>query len=197
MKVCLNKRKAIALLALDELNARQARELRAHLESCDGCRNYLAEISSVTETLAQAKTTPDIQTSESFHRQVVARLEAEAPVSMWETARLFLRGILLNWRVAVPVAASVILVVGLVAERHKPAVRHPPLAQANRHGVLEAGAYAGLPPTIGNYEAVASQSLDKFDALLDEQAKKAAPPVPDYTASTLIEAGTQENPSTR
>ena len=51
MKPCAQNRKLIAWLASNALDARQTRQLQAHLETCEGCRRYLAEISNVTERL--------------------------------------------------------------------------------------------------------------------------------------------------
>jgi anti-sigma factor RsiW len=186
MKPCFDQRKLITLLALGELDDRLTRKLRAHLQSCEQCRYYLEEISRVTETLAAAKTTPGIRTSQTFHRNVVARLRAEKLVSGWEVAWTFFQTSLLNWRVAVPVAAaSVLLIIVLVAQRQKPGVSHNRQAQSTVQVVAAPDPNADLPPTIGNYEMVASQSLEKLDALLTEQAKKALPPAPVYTGSML------------
>jgi len=78
MKPCNKNRKLIAWLALDELEDRRARELRAHLENCAGCRGYLKEISNVTEKLATAQAESDVQATESFHQRVVGALRATA-----------------------------------------------------------------------------------------------------------------------
>jgi hypothetical protein len=41
-----------------------------------------------------------------------------------------------------------------------------------------------LAPTIANYQRTANQSLEKLDALLTCQNKRALPDLPSYTAST-------------
>ena len=86
MKPCFSKRKLIAWLALGELDARRAQDLRAHIETCDGCRRYLEEISAVKER-AGRRGDPGrtLEASESFHRRLVGRLRAEQPASLWET----------------------------------------------------------------------------------------------------------------
>ena len=63
MKPCFSKRKLIAWLALGELDARRAQDLRAHIRTCDGCRRYLEGISTVGERLAASKTEPEIEAS--------------------------------------------------------------------------------------------------------------------------------------
>ena len=98
MKPCSNNRKLIAWLAVDDLDVHEERKLRSHLETCEGCRRYLDEISFVTQTLAATKPNPDIQTSESFHRKVVDSLRAEQSWSFLEIVAAQVRSVSLNWR---------------------------------------------------------------------------------------------------
>ena len=76
MKACSKNRKLLAWLALGELDARRAGELRAHIQTCDGCRYYLEEVSAVTDRLATVDMTADMQASESFHGRLVTSLRA-------------------------------------------------------------------------------------------------------------------------
>src|SRR5664280_794523 len=107
MKPCAQNRKLIVWLTLNALDARQTRQLRAHLETCEGCRRYLAEITNVTERLAEQENL-DIQASENFHRKVAGRLRTAKPGSIRETLMAYLA--LLNWRVALPAVAALVLV---------------------------------------------------------------------------------------
>ncbi len=84
MKPCSRNRKLIAWLALDALEAEQARNLRAHLETCEACRCYLEEVSAVRARLAAAEPRMDIQASEAFHQKVLRRLRAEESEPVWE-----------------------------------------------------------------------------------------------------------------
>src|SRR2546425_12391139 len=102
MKPCPTRRKRIAWLALDALDVQEARDLRAHLETCEGCRRYLEEISNVTERLIAAQRGPDVQASESFHQRVVGRLRADYSGSFSETVGPRLRAMLLKWRPVMP-----------------------------------------------------------------------------------------------
>ena len=182
MKPCAQNRKLIVWLTLNALDARQTRQLQAHLETCEGCRRYLAEISNVTEKLAAAETNSDVQASESFHRKVAGRLRAAKPDSPGEIlATYFAR---LNWRVALPVVAALVVVGVTVAIWRQP----PDVSPSPRAGIQTApvsGADNDLAPTIANYQRVANQSLDKLDALLTRQGNRALPSMPIYTASTL------------
>ncbi|MGA3284432.1 MAG: zf-HC2 domain-containing protein [Verrucomicrobiota bacterium] len=184
MKPCAKNQKLIAWLTLDALDARQTRQLQAHLETCEGCRRYLAEISNVTERLAAAEANPDIQASESFHRQVAGRLRAAKPDSLGEILAAYFRGTLWNWRVALPaIAALVGIGVTVAIWRQPPEVSSPPTAGIQTASGSDAD--DDLAPTIANYQRVASQSLDKLDALLTRQGNRALPSMPIYTASTL------------
>jgi anti-sigma factor RsiW len=183
MKPCAQNRKLIAWLASNALDARQTRQLQAHLETCEGCRRYLAEISNVTERLAVAETTPDIQASESFHRKVAGKLRAAKPDSIGEIMAAYFRGTILNWRVALPAIAALVVVGVIVATwRQPPVVSSSPQAGTQTAAVV---ADDDLAPTIANYQRVANQSLDKLDALLTRQGNRALPSMPIYTASTL------------
>src|SRR6266496_2572549 len=107
MRPCSKNRRRIAWLALDALDIRQVQDLRAHLETCAGCRRYLEEISNVTQSLIAAQITPDGRASDSFHQRVVSALSPEK--TEWETLMAHLRGALLNWRVALPVVGATVV----------------------------------------------------------------------------------------
>ena len=183
MKPCNKNRKLIAWLALDALDARGTQELRAHLENCEGCRGYLREISNVTEKLAAAETGSDIQATESFHRRVVGALSSAKTDPAWKTLVGRLRGALLNWRLALPVAGAAVLLVLSFVVWHSGV---PTPAQTNTQVALAPKVEADLQPTVGNYEMVANRSLEKLDELVTEQGNRNPPPAPIYTASTRL-----------
>lgn len=188
MKPCADKQKLITWLALDALDVHTAQTLHAHLKTCNGCRSYLAEISRVKEQLAAAKPSAELQASEAFHRNAVARMKAETPVSIWATMGAALRPVFFNWRVAVPVAAVVFLFSLRIWITQSPRVEAPlrPVATVppvSTPVMAAADAATDLTPTIANYQRVASQSLDKLDELLGEQEKQTARTAPVYTAS--------------
>jgi anti-sigma factor RsiW len=182
MKPCAQNRKLIVWLTLNSLDAQQTRRLQAHLETCEGCRRYLAEISKVTKRLAEQENL-DIQASESFHRKVAGRLRTVKPDSIWEILAAYLA--LLNWRVAFPVVAALVLVCVTVAIlRQQP----PEIVSSPRPSIrtaLVSSADNDLAPSIANYQRVANQSLAKLDALLTRQGNRPLPPMPIYTASSF------------
>jgi len=175
MKPCSKRRKFIAWLALDALDVQEATDLRAHLETCEGCRRYLEEISNLTQRLIAAETEPDIQPSNSFHQRVAGRLVAR------------LRAMFLNWRVALPVigATAVVIAVWSVFEP-RPGVPLP--ASTGAQAVLTPKVKHDLDPTLSNYQMVANRSLEELEELLTRQGNRNPPPTPLYTASTLPRA---------
>jgi len=184
MKPCSNKRKHIAWLALDALNVRQAQDLRAHLETCAGCRRYLEEISTVTQKLTAPEMKPAPRASASFHQSVVGRLRAEESRSAWAAPVANFWEAILNWRVALPAAgAAVIIVAVLSTSLWRPRVVLPLPASATI--VVAPNLINNPAPTIANYQMVANQSLEKLDELLTRQGNKNLPPAPTYTASTF------------
>jgi anti-sigma factor RsiW len=191
MKPCLGNRKPLALLAVGELDARVAAALRPHIETCEGCRRYLAEISAVTERVAAAEMTPDIQASESFHRGVVARLRAEPSGSIWQTLAAPFVAARLNWRVALPGIGAAALVIALLSILARQPVAHPP-APTVVQAVLPPDIKSDLPPTIANYERIATRSLDELDELLTVQSKRNPSPTPTYTASLFLSANVSD-----
>src|ERR1017187_6423266 len=182
MKPCSKSRKLIAWLAVDALDANQARALRAHIGICAGCRRYLQEISDVTERLAVAEIPAEIQASKFFHQKVIRTLEAEEKRSTWETAAAYLA--MLNWRVALPVIAAVAVLIAVLFNSGQR--RHVSLqTQSSPQPVPAQHLERDLQPTFSNYRMVANRSLDKLDELLTSQANKNLPSAPIYTASTL------------
>ena len=180
MKPCSKNRKLLAWLTLDELDARRAEELRAHIQTCDGCRGYLEEISTVTERLAAAEVRSDIQASESFHQRLAGRLEQ--PGSLWESLVAQVAAARLNWRVALPVLGAAALVIATLSILvRQPAVSPP--APIGVQAVLPPAPKSDLPPTIANYQRVANRSLDELDELLTRQGNRNPAPAPIYTAS--------------
>jgi anti-sigma factor RsiW len=186
MKPCDSNRKLIVWLTLNALDVRQTRPLRAHLETCEGCRRYLAEISNVTKKLATAETHPDVRASENFHQKVAGRLRSAKPDSLGEILATYLGKNRLNWRVALPAFVALVLISVNVAIWLQPQKSALPRQTSPQVQIVTAsGADNDPAPTIANYQRVASQSLEKLDALLTRQGNRALPAMPVYTASTF------------
>jgi len=187
MKPCSNNRKLIAWLAVNALDDRQTGDLRAHLETCEGCRRYLAEISNVAQKLSAAAIPPDIQAAASFHQRILGALRAEDTASASETLLARLRATLLTWRVVLPaVGATALAIVALSIFARRPVVPVP--APTVAQAVLTPNAKRNLDPTLSNYHTVANRSLEQLDELLIRQGNRNPSPSPLYTASSLAQA---------
>jgi len=180
MNPCSHNRKQIAALALGHLDDESATALRAHLESCTACREYLQELTRLTATMKSAEpAAEELPATTDFHRRVVTEVKqsTRAPVNVGN----FIRAKLLNWRIALPAGVGILAILILVQVQPHitppnhvgPEARTQPIANAN------------LAPTIANYDMVMGQSLDRFDQLLTEQSKKNLPSARLYTASTF------------
>jgi len=191
MKPCATHRKFIAWLALDALDVQETRDLRAHLETCEGCRRYLDEISNVTETLIAAESGPDTQASESFHQRLLGRLRAEKSASILEAALPGLRAMLRHWRVVLPVVgATAVLFAAFSVFAPHPAVPSP--APIEAQATLTPLVRSDLDPTLSCYQRVANRSLEELDELLTRQGNRNPPPTPLYTAATLPRANVSD-----
>ena len=184
MKPCSQNRKLIVCLTLNTLAARQTRQLREHLVTCESCRHYLEEISNVTEKLAAVEFNSNVQASERFHSKVAGKLRSAKPDSLAEMLLSCFRGSLLNRRMALPVIA-VFMLVGIILVSWPQSPQVAARRSATPPAVLASGTDNDLAPTIANYQRAADQSLEKLDALLTRQSKRALPPMPIYTVSTL------------
>jgi anti-sigma factor RsiW len=181
MNVCRRKRKEIVLLAVNAMAGEPARELRSHLESCPGCRQYLAEISNVSERIRGAEVENGTEASPAFHRKVVAALRGQK--ARPETLATTVQALLSRWRVSVPVslvllAAAAVLM--LRSGKHQPSSSMPDDRSVG--AAVSSGAAKDVEPTISNYSAVANRSLEQFDELLTQQANKHFARYPVYTA---------------
>ena|SRR5437879_487861 len=184
MKPCSQHRKHIAWLAVSVLDARQERKLRAHLESCKGCRAYLEELSCVAEKISAAEISSEIRTSESFHRKLIGRLRVEEQASTWETLAAYFRATFLNWQVALPaIGAAALVLAGLFVAIRPPTASSP--TQSSVQAIPAQTVKTELAPTLSNYQMIANRSLEKFDEVLTREGNRNPSPSQIYTASTL------------
>jgi anti-sigma factor RsiW len=191
MKSCLTNRKRIAWLAVNALDAREAGDLRAHLETCEACRRYREEISNVTAQLTPSDAGPEFQASESFHQKVVRRLRAEQSESFSSTVAARLRAMVLNWRLVLPViGATAVLIVAWSMSHLRPGVPSP--APTVALATLAPHTKNDPAPTLSNYQVVANRSLEELDELLTRQGNRNPWPTPLYTASTVPNANASD-----
>src|SRR5437899_2048239 len=191
MPSCTNNRKRIAWLAVGAIDANGARELVHHIETCAGCRAYLEEMSHLTKKLEDAEGKFDFQPSATFHQQLVRRLRAEESAPIWERLVAYVQVRHLNWRIVLPVAVTLIVMIATVFSAINRRAASP-LAQ-NRNQAAPAGKPAeDLAPTMSNYQMIANRSLEKLDELLSREGTRNASSAPAYTASMLTRAKEME-----
>jgi len=184
MKPCRKYRKDIVWLAIDALDAARSAELRAHLQRCHGCRDYFEEIAHVKETLTATASAPEIKASQSLHRGVLSTLNTE-PLNASSTSVLpDFRALCLSWRVAVPAMCALAMTILVIATLMRPSDKRSP-APAQSSSLQTQQVHTDVLPTLANYHALASQSLERFDDLLTQQARKPLPAAPSFSAATL------------
>jgi len=158
MKPCPQNQRLIVWLAIEALEPRQESNLRAHLETCDGCRGYLEEVSRVGAALATASIAAPIEASDAFHRRVLGALRVEQQKSARARTNAMVRWFMAHWRLAVPIGvAGCALIAFTCFHSWQPSPDRPPLATSLREPVLEAE--QDLDPTLSNYQTVANESL--------------------------------------
>ena len=177
MKPCSNYRKRIAWLALGALDTRDERELRAHLPTCPGCRNYLQEMSGLSEKLSASRINPDIYASETFHQKLARRLKAQETESRWTV-------LVPRWKIALPVLGAAAAIVAALLLVVRPPAGSSPSPPPIKSATAMPPAKRDLPPTISNYRMIANRSLDSLDELLTAEGNRNPPPAPVYTASS-------------
>jgi len=181
MKPCLRNRKQIACLMLGTIEAKKAAALREHFAVCDGCRSYWEEIANVSRELEAAAPNARLEASDFFHHRVAERLRSVESRSFRENlAARLVRWPLLGWRAALP--AVVVLgfaVLAIVALRNP--VEHLLSTTPSAQVLSGSGSKSELAPSIGNYQMVAGQSLEKLSELLTEQGNRILPPAPAYS----------------
>jgi hypothetical protein len=182
MKVCAKNKKLIVWLVMDALDAPQAAQIQAHLRQCEGCRAYRAEIASVSQRVVSMRATPEADR----HEVVASRLARNPLARSRRTARhaaRFARAPF-NWGLVVPalsIVALSLVVLSVLLKTPSPRSRLVAINQAR----FKVSARTGLPPTLGNYRAVANDSFDELDDLLWRQSQKPIPAPPAPSASTV------------
>jgi hypothetical protein len=182
MKPCLQNRKQITWLALGELDAGSEKTLRVHLAGCGGCRRYFEQMSGLTEKLAAAEPDSSLQAPDYFHQRLTEKLRAVESGSVLDDVVAWFARMTPGWRVALPGMAVLLLAVFIVVTRRQPVddtVAAPPAIRV----VTTSNSESDLAPTMGNYQMIAGQSLDKLDEALTKEGNESLPPAPVYTAS--------------
>lgn len=182
MKPCGRNRKRIAALALGELRADEARELRRHFEMCEGCRRAFEELVGIGDELAAAAPGTEVLVSAGFHHRLMRELRKEPAPSLFGFWADQLQSGRLALAFGLVLAGAIVFWVvqerGSAPDRSTASDRAQPASAQVRQPELPA-------PTIANYRHAAERSLDDLDDLLTQQALHSAPATPLYSAATL------------
>ena len=198
---------------MDALGAEDARVLRAHLETCEGCRNYFEQMTAVARSLEGCDSKSTMQASEAFHERVSRALamadgrgkkwETEGGrgtvtrTPVWENVVTLLRAPVAGW-----VVGGVALLVALaLITPPTSAWRHTRSGQpAVAYGIKTANSVQSatrllsssvsnpgrsVSPTLANYLSIANRSLEQLDELLTQEERSRYSSSPVYSASAL------------
>jgi len=167
MNPCPENKKLIACLALDELDERAARSLRAHLDACAGCREYWEQLATVCREHSIAAGVPMAATAgHSFHQRLSRRIREDQEASVSPKITSFLRRWLFERYAVIPMTAAVVALIFIFARdgtRHNTPVTPVIATQATP-------VRPEISPTLSAYRAAANDSLEALDELLTKEA---------------------------
>jgi anti-sigma factor RsiW len=103
---CRNVQKKLSAYQDKELENHEQEQVRSHLLSCPACREQLAELERVWQTLGGLGET---QTDPWFYRQVVRKIKEPHEQGLLPTLQHVF------WFFRTPVTISIILIIGLLA----------------------------------------------------------------------------------
>jgi anti-sigma factor RsiW len=188
MRPCGKNRKLLVWLTLDELERESAEAMREHVKTCEGCREYLAELRGSIETLRAAAPADEVEAPARFHQRVARAVRATDPRSPGRILAEYLRAAVLDWRVAVPLAGAVVAALVIWAPRGG----HPPgaaLPGTVRQETPELAVKREAILTAASYWMEAELSFEELDERLTREGNRPPPPGPVYTPlmATLTE----------
>ena len=189
MTPCPKNKRSIAWMAAGVLETADAERLRAHLETCPGCRRYWESMSALSERLNSAQL-PSAELTESFHRRIARKIQEHE-----KAAPFFISAVQALWSerrlaaISLGIALAIATLVWLQSF-YRDQDRASPQVSIKKIGELPTE--AALPPTLGSYHRAADVSLENFDALLAKQITPKSSTVETFTVSSLL-AGSFED----
>jgi len=181
MNPCAKHREELAMLALGELGSRQSETARAHMETCQGCREYFHDIRRLQTNLSAAPVDETITASTAFHRRTAGAVRAASTRREYGTTQLSL-----IWKTAIPA----LCLLAILAILRAPG-RRENSAQPDTQPAAATAAFPetdSLRPTMANYLLAANQSPEALDALLATQIRLySSAPAPDWRSLNLTD----------
>lgn len=180
MNACDGYKMDLSLLATGGLHEKEALRVRAHMESCPGCKGYFGQISSLAAELKSAGAlVPEVEVPPRFHGELMRRINSEVPPGLLADLFAILRQRLLRWRFATPALVTFVLMALLFwvarGNRTAPSSRRIPAISTA----------AQLAPTFGAYHNLAENSWDALDRELTREAAD-APTAPGVLTAASI-----------
>lgn len=193
MKPCPEHRRRIAWLAADALNENDAKQMRDHLNSCAGCRDYFGQVARICQQHdAAAEHAPEILLSPSFHQRLEKRIRRKTAASGWASTSSSVRNWLVGWRIAIPAGVCALLfLASWQGGKRRGALAPVPTSPP---AIAAVAGSANIEPeaTYSSYRMAANTSLDALDALLNRQAARESAPSEVLTVSTATRAAAGE-----
>jgi anti-sigma factor RsiW len=170
MKKCRNYRKLITLTSVGAVSALEREMVRQHLTECQACGDYYRQVNNVAENLNTLRdlvgSAGQLGTKSLAERALVSgfpnrshRVRMRKPAPSWRGG--------FDWHLLLPALGILVL---LILVTH--ALRAPDQAPRIQSTIAPVMATVEMLPTVANYRAVASQSLDQLDALISQQGNR-------------------------
>lgn len=172
MNPCVSRRESVALLASGQCPERAAVELRHHLQSCSGCREYYRQLVAVCEEhAAAAAQLPEVRVPLRLYHRVATRIRSGSerrPSGMP-------RGGSIDWRPIVGWAALLVVLGVLVLPLLK-VFKSSPTAQVTSvpppTPVARAAGPSTIHPSLLAYRLALNRSPEALEKLLAEEVAK-------------------------
>lgn len=189
MKPCTSRRESVALLACGVCPADQAADLRHHLHSCAGCREYFGQLSTVCdEHAAAAVELPEARVPSRLSSRVGSGIRAGWEPRPPETQP----GVFVGWGRIAGLAMLLTLLVGGAIRLYEP---HRPSPALDMTEVPQppAAARAAGASMAGNSLAAYRLALNHSpEALAELLSKEAARPTPNPQVALRVGLNLQE-----
>jgi hypothetical protein len=169
-----------------ELSDKKKQQVDGHLQECPGCKAALGQLQQVWDGLAEQ---PLPQKDEQFWgeltRGVMQEIRRKQPMPVEEKRPFLLPG----WRVLVPAAAAIAIIVGLIAFRGGlwgPEERSPWIAQEEQEAIVEAAADLSFAPLALEEEDLLGGEMTLQEVSLVAQSLGASLPMSETSEITEV-----------
>ena len=161
MKPCANRKHAIALHAIQNLETGEQAALLDHLAACAGCCEYLKELQSLSRDLSSMETQSRPEAALTLHNRIKTSLRNHSPM----TPVFGFAGVLrIKRKIAIAIFAGA---TGALLLIYRP---HPVQIEAKSDAIKASGTTKGstsFSTTFAQYHRLAGFANDELDAALN------------------------------